>query len=135
MNRNDTRPITILGNTWEYKIGRNTVAIYDPEGNRYFPKFTDIVPTPKLSANTIMFEKMIGRSNPIGQFTQLNPAVIQNYILKNIIESTESRKCSFCNRKKADVILRVNPFAAEINQDYTKHFMCNECSANAAEEI
>lgn len=41
--RNDTRTLIVHGNQWEYKIGRNTVAIYDPEGNRYFPKFTEIM--------------------------------------------------------------------------------------------
>ncbi len=117
--RNDTRPLTVLGNTWEYKIGRNTVAIYDPEGNRYFPSFDDILDGP----------------SEFRPSRNLNPAVILNYILDVIIKSREPKTCSFCHQKKDGVILQFNPFAAEIDCDYTKHLMCGSCYDNASDEI
>lgn len=115
MKRKDTRPLTVNGQPWEYKIGRNTVAIYDTEGNRYFPKFTDIVG-----------EKSF----------YLNPATILDYILTKIIGGEPKHKrCVSCNTVKADVYLRPNPFNAEIHEDYTPHYFCNSCVDSLAEEI
>jgi hypothetical protein len=120
MKRKDTRPLTINGTPWEYKIGRNTVAIYDPEGNRYFPKFTEIVG-----------EKAVERKS-----FYLNPATIVNYILINILgDNPIHKRCSCCNRVKSDVYLRPNPFEAEIHDDYTPHYFCNECIDDLADEI
>jgi len=116
MNRKDTRPLTINGQQWEYKIGRNTVAIYDSEGKRFFPKFTDIIGEKLNDGN-------------------LNPAAIINYIKIKILSSRELNKCKCCGYKKEDVILRYNPFAAEIHEDYNKEFLCNNCTANLADEI
>ena len=118
--RNDTRPLTVLGNTWEYKIGRNTVAIYDPEGNRYFPTFDNILD--------------MGYSE-FRPSRNLNPAVILDYILECIVKSREPRTCSYCNQKKDDVILQLDPFKAEIDGDYTKHLLCGSCCDDAAENI
>lgn len=114
--RKDTRKITVFGNIWEYKIGRNTVAIYDPEGRRYFPKFTEI----------------LGESLDNGN---LNPSAIINHIKSKILESKELNQCKSCKQKKVDVILRYNPLAAEVYGDYNKVFLCNDCKANLADEI
>ena len=118
MIRKDTRPLTVNGNQWEYKIGRKCVAIYDPEGNRYFPRFTE----------------MTNADSP-----SVNPALILNHIQEKILKpkfiAVGMNKCYSCNKKKKDVILRINPFNAEIHSDYTKHFMCKDCSDRAAEEI
>ena len=120
MNRKDTRPLTVNGTPWEYKIGRNTVAIYDPHGERYFPKFTEIV-------GEKAFEKK--------QF-KLNPATILNYILTKILgDNPKHYKCVHCNIVKADVYLRPNPFALEIHEDYTPYYFCNDCVDILAEEI
>lgn len=120
MNRKDTRPLTVNGTPWEYKIGRNTVAIYNPEGKPYYVKFTDI-----HSQTTI--------DNGLGY---LNPATILNHILTKILgENPIYKACSRCHNVKADVYLRTNPFMAEIYDDYTKHFYCNDCVNDLAEEI
>lgn len=118
--RDDTRPLNVLGNIWEYKIGRDTVAIYDPEGNRYFPKFDHILDKGYSEFNAVR---------------HLNPAVILDFILECIVKSREPRQCSFCNQKKDDVILQINPLAAELEQDYTRHLMCNDCFDSASEAI
>jgi hypothetical protein len=120
MERKDTRPLTVNGQPWEYKIGRNTVAIYDTEGNRYFPKFTDIVG--EQAVNDKLF--------------YLNPAVILDYILTKIIgEEPKHKICYCCKIAKADVHLQVNPYQAEIEGDYSKHYLCNECYGDLSDEI
>jgi len=119
MIRNDTRPLSVNGNIWEYKIGRNTVAIYAPDGERYFPKFTDIV----------------GEKAVKDKSFYLNPAELLNYIYKNIVPNMGKHMCKYCRRKKNDVILRVNPFDSEINDDDTKHYICNSCYGDLSDEI
>lgn len=120
MNRKDTRPLTVNGTPWEYKIGRNTVAIYDPEGKPYYVKFTDI-----HSQKTI--------DNGLGY---LNPATILNHILTKILgDNPIHHRCISCNTPKKDVYLRPNPFDAEIHEDYTPHYFCNDCVNRLAEEI
>lgn len=120
MLRKDTRSLTINGHTWEYKIGKNTVAIYEPDGKtRHFPKFTDIVGEKDVSSGNY----------------QLNPAVIQNYIYTQIVPNKQLHKCISCNRRKPDVALVQNPFAAEINEDYSLHYLCNSCCADLRDEI
>lgn len=120
MKRNDTRPLTINNQEWEYKIGKNTVAIYSPEGERHFPKFTDIV----------------GEEAVLKKHFRLNPAEILNFILISILkEKPQHFRCSCCHSIKSDVTLRVDPFAVEIHENYTKHFMCNTCEANLAGDI
>lgn len=116
MKRKDTRPLTVNGQPWEYKIGRNTVAIYDPEGKRYFPRFTEI-----------MGEKL--------ENGNLNPAAIANHIKVKILASQELNKCKSCGKKKEDVYLRYNPLAAEVYENYDKVFLCNDCVDALAEEI
>lgn len=129
MKRNDTRALTVKGQPWEYKIGRNTVAIYDPEGNRFFPKFYEVG------------QKTNNRYDPnrdeyVSNYL-LNPAIIVNYIETKIlgIEVPSNKKCIHCQMVKADVYLNVNPFAAEIHEDYTKHYLCNACCNELAGEI
>ncbi len=123
MNRKDTRLLIVYDNVWEYKIGRNAVAIYDPEGNRYFPKFTDIID-----------EKLV-----IDKNFQLNPAVILAYIQKGILgkkwETVKMNQCKSCGERKPDVILQVNPYCCEILGDESKHFYCNECISQSEDDI
>ena len=116
MKRKDTRPLTVNGQPWEYKIGRNTVAIYDTEGKRYFPKFTEIM------------GKTLDNGN-------LNPAAIINYIKVKILDSQELNRCSCCSRKKEDVYLRYNPLASEVYGNNDKQFLCNDCTCGLEEEI
>lgn len=120
MIRKDTRPITVNGQPWEYKIGRNTVAIYDTQGKPYYAKFTEIVDEKSVAEKSFY----------------LNPAVILNHILSKILGGEAVyKKCYACLTVKPDVYLRTNPFAAEIHEDYTKHYICNDCCASLAEEI
>lgn len=119
MIRNDTRPLTVNGQPWEYKIGRNTVAIYHPDGQRFFPKFTDIV----------------GEENVADKSFQLNPAVILNYIYKNITPNLFKHRCKYCDRRSNDVRLRVNPFDSEIHDNHTKHYICESCYEDLEQEI
>lgn len=120
MRRTDTRPLTVNGQPWEYKIGRNTVAIYDTQGKPYYAKFTEIVG-----------EKAVERKD-----FYLNPATILNHILTKILgDNPVHHKCVCCHTVKADVYLRPNPYQAEIHEDYTPHFYCNSCVDALAEEI
>lgn len=119
MKRNDTRPLTVNNQEWEYKIGKNTVAIYSPEGERHFPKFTDIV----------------GEKAVLEKDFRLNPAQIKEHILTNILNDQPKRFCKFCHKNKESVRLRYDPFAAEINSDYNKIFLCDTCAADRADEI
>jgi len=122
MKRNDTRSLTVNSQAWEYKIGKNTVAIYDTEGKRYFPKFVDIV----------------GEKSFQDKEFYLNPAQILDYILVNILGGVSvkaDKKCKYCLKAKPSVRLRVNPFEGEINQNYTKHYICDSCIDNLSDEI
>lgn len=118
--RKDTRHLTVNKQPWEYKIGRNTVAIYDTQNKAYYAKFSEIVG-----------EKAVKNKN-----FYLNPATILNYILTKILgDNPKHNRCVCCKTVKADVYLRPNPFEAEINEDYTPHFYCNNCSNELAEDI
>jgi len=117
-----TRSLTVNGNEWEYKIGRNTIVVYDSNSKRYFINFSDIVGD---------IEKHIYHR----KHQQLNPANILNYIYKNIEKNIKSNLCSSCRRRKPDVKLQVNPFEAEINQIYSKHFLCDRCIDTLNDEI
>jgi hypothetical protein len=120
MVRKDTRLLHVFGQEWEYKIGRNTVAIYDSEGNRYFPTFSDICGE---------------RNVEKGNFT-LNPQMIKNHIEVVILKSTPTaRKCQCCNTVKMDVRMRCNPFNVEIYGNYDKHLYCDDCISDLADEI
>jgi hypothetical protein len=118
MKRNDTRSLTVNGNDWEYKIGKNTIVVYDSNSKRHFIKFVDIVDISKNSNKK-----------------QLNPANILNYIYKNIEKNIKPNLCYCCNRRKLDVMLRVDPFEAEINQIYSKHFICDKCIESQSDAI
>lgn len=120
MNRKDTRPLAVNGTPWEYKIGRNTVAVYDPGGKPYYIKFTDIHTQEEIDK---------GRG-------YLNPATILDYILTKILNDTSiHNRCVSCKTVKVDVFLRNNPFNAEIYGDFTKHYLCNDCVAQLTEDI
>jgi hypothetical protein len=119
MKRNDTRPLSVNNNIWEYKIGRNTVAIYATDGKRYFPKFEDIVGIDAVKNKDF----------------QLNPAVISNYIYKNIISRIFKHVCYYCNRSRNDVKLKTDPFDAEIYDRESKHYMCDSCYSDRRDEI
>lgn len=43
-------------------------------------------------------------------------------------------KCYQCSTTD-DVSLRENPYAAEINHDYTRHWMCGNCAHQSAQDI
>lgn len=118
MKRKDTRSLTVNGQEWEYKIGRKCVAIYDPEDTRYFPRFRE----------------MTNADSP-----SVNPALILNYIQEKILKPKliefGFNQCKFCHKKKEDVVLRFDPYACEINDDHSRHFMCKKCYDTSAEEI
>jgi len=122
MNRTDTRSVFVYGNEWEYKIGRTALSLYGPEGEKYHRKFTEV------------FNRKVITIQP-----QITPAFIvayiQNVILPEKFGVNKMNTCEHCKKQKPDVILRVNPYAAEINEDFTKHYLCVDCSANLAEEI
>lgn len=61
---------------------------------------------------------------------------ILNYIQDKIVGGPLThKKCSYCNNVKADVILRCDPFDAEIYEDYTNHLICNSCVSDREDEI
>jgi hypothetical protein len=78
---------------------------------------------------------MVGEANFNNKTYQLNPAMIFEYIKTVIIGSKAMNKCSSCNKFKPDVTLRVNPLNAKIYQNYGKHYLCNSCEADIADEI
>ncbi len=114
--RKGLRYLTVNGTQWSYIVGRSTIAIYDPEDKRYFPRFSDI-------------HKYNGEGN-------LNPAEILNYILTEILgDNPIHQRCTRCHTVKADVYLRCNPYEVEIHDNDEKHYFCNDCVASLAEEI
>lgn len=116
MKRNDTRSIHVFGREWEYKIGKKCVAIYSPDDERYYPRYSEVTGT-------------VDTAN-------LNPQVIKNYIEVTILKSeVKLRVCSRCRRKRSDVSLRVNPLGVEIYDNYDKKLYCDECIDNLSDEI
>jgi len=112
--RSGTRYLTVNNTSWEYRIGKNTVAITDPEDKRYYPRFSDI-------------HKNNGEGN-------LNPAEILNYILTEILgDNPIHQRCTRCHTVKADVYLRRNPYKVEVHDNDEKHYFCNDCVASLAE--
>lgn len=128
--RNDTRSLFVKEQPWEYKIGRRTTIIYDPEGRRF------IVENENIDGG----RKGRKYNGPLDEYQDtygLGPAAIVNYIETKImgVEVPSHRKCENCKQVKTDVYLQVNPYASEINGDDTKHYLCNDCVSNMAEEI
>jgi hypothetical protein len=120
MIRKDTRKLTIDNINWEYKIGKKCVAIYNPDGNRYFPRIEEIVG-----------KKSFERKN-----YALNPGILVYYIQKEILKvSPTIFKCQYCGNPHSSVVLRNNPFQAEIYEDYSNHLICNSCYENLCDEI
>lgn len=120
MQRKDTRPLTVNGKVWEYKIGKNNVAIYDPQGKRYFVKFSDIHNQAKIDS---------GRA-------YLNPATILNHIQTKILGTpTTHERCNYCDIVKSDVILRSDPFDVEIYDDNTEFLICDSCFSDREDDI
>lgn len=117
MIRKDTRSLHVFGQEWEYKIGKKHVAIYGPEKVRHYPRFEEV-------------------TGDVNSDASLNPQVIKNYIEVTILKSEPTaRKCSRCKEVKSDVSMRVNPFQAEIHDDFSKRLYCDECIGDLAEEI
>ena len=115
MKTDKTITLEVNGQPWEYKIGRNSISIYDTQGNPYHVKFTEIIGD---------------------KIFDLNEEIILEYIFKKIIgEKPKYLKCSNCNLIKPDVYLRTNPYSIVINHDYTKHNLCNDCCYLMGEEI
>ena len=44
-------------------------------------------------------------------------------------------KCSGCNRVKDDVTFDADPYASDVNADYTPRWMCEECRHESAMDI
>lgn len=122
MKRNDTRSVFVYGNLWEYKVGRTAVSFYGPEGEKFHKTFNEIFQQEKIASHPQITPSFIG-------------AYIKNVILADRFENQKMNICEHCNKRKPDVILRKNPYAAEINEDYTKHYLCNDCSDLLADEI
>ena len=120
MLRKDTRKLTIDNINWEYKIGKKCVAIYSPKGERFFPRIEDIV----------------GRKSFESKTYALNPGLLVYYIQKEILKAPSTiLRCQFCNKIHSSVVLRTNPFQAEIYDDYAKHLICDICYENLSDEI
>lgn len=116
MKRKDTREIHILGKSWEFKIGKNTVAIYNPDNERYFPKFEDII------------------SNSRKPY--ISPAMIGDYILTKILgHKSQHGRCDYCNVVTSNVSERCDPFNLEIYDDNTQYYICNECFSDREGDI
>lgn len=43
--------------------------------------------------------------------------------------------CDYCGEDKDDVEVVADPFDSEIEDDYTKHAICDECYTTRAEEV
>lgn len=128
--RNDTRYLEVQGQPWEFKIGRRFVAIYGPEKQRFYVEHENIEGGKK------------GRSynGPLDEYQDtysLGPAAIRNHIETKIlgVEIPSHKRCVCCKQIKADVYSRCNPYAAEIEEDYTKRDYCNDCISDLAEDI
>jgi hypothetical protein len=128
--RTDTRYLEVQGQPWEFKIGRRFVAIYGPENQRFYVEHEDIDGGGKG-------RKYDSRLDGYKDTYSIGPAAIRNYIETKIlgVEIPSHRKCIRCKEIKADVYMRPNPYAAEIEDNYTKHNYCNDCVSELAEDI
>ncbi len=118
--RKDTRPLTVNGELWEYKIGRKCIAIHQSDGKRHFPRIIE----------------MVGKSAYENRSYQLNPAFILNYIKVKILnEKGVHNRCSCCGKVAKDVSLTCNPFNAEIYDDYSNHYYCQRCVVEISWDI
>jgi hypothetical protein len=128
--RKDTRYLEVQGQPWEFKIGRRFVAIYGPEKQRFYVEHENI-------DGGKHGRKYNGPLDEYKDTYSIGPAAIRNHIETKIlgVEIPSHKKCCKCKEIKADVYMRPNPFAAEINDDYTKYNLCNECCCELAEDI
>lgn len=45
------------------------------------------------------------------------------------------KRCSHCGKKKKDVKLQTNPYESDVNGDYTKELLCDDCVDELCQEI
>lgn len=118
--RKDTRPLTVNGEQWEYKIGNRCIAIHAPDGKRYFPRIDSF-----FSEATIEYRNH-----------RITPSFILNHILVDILKLPPlHHKCNYCGDVGADVEFRSDPFNLEIHDDRSQHYLCKRCVAHREEEI
>lgn len=111
------KTLNVYNNIWQYKVGRKTITLFDPENKKYFIDNETLF----SSFNWITEESII--------------CYIKTDILKKEWEINGMKICSVCNLKDSSVILQVNPYAAEINGDNKKHLLCYNCCCDLQEEI
>jgi hypothetical protein len=119
MKRNDTRPLHVNDQCWEYKIGKKHVAIYDDQNNRHYPTI----------------EQIVGKEDFKHKNFQLNPAIIKAYIYNHIIPNDQPHICHWCREKSTRVKLRYDPFDAEINETNIQRYMCPDCRDDREQEV
>lgn len=51
------------------------------------------------------------------------------------VDRRKFKKCEFCNKRKADVGLNVDPYAHELYDDETEYLICSECYGDRKDDI
>ena len=79
---------------------------------------------------------MVDKNDLENRNYHLNPAMILNFVKVKILgESPVHNTCVSCRTAKKDVTLQANPYEAEINEDYTPHYLCDKCYDYLGEDI
>jgi len=51
------------------------------------------------------------------------------------LDALDGHKCESCGQYKEDVEYRENPYNAEIYDDYSEHWLCDNCSWESSMDI
>lgn len=64
----------------------------------------------------------------------INEAKSKNIGLENYGPPTKQKKCEYCGSTK-NVSYDINPYDDDINGDDTKHWICDDCFKDMADDI
>lgn len=55
--------------------------------------------------------------------------------MSNKRKHNKNRPCEYCGKVTGDVEYTPNPYALQLHDDDTKHWLCSDCTAERAEAI
>ena len=126
--RADTRILKVDTTMWEYKVGKSYLVLYSPENIKY----------------VISLVKMFNLQDSVSEnktIVHVRPNLIVKYIKYWLLHNnwdwdiSSLKVCEYCNKEKNCVKFRANPYNAEIDMDYTKYFICDNCIDELSLEI
>lgn len=55
--------------------------------------------------------------------------------MKNREKFPKADPCEYCGKEKDDVSFREDPYNSDVNEDHTKHWICDSCHQERADDI